>query len=371
MGPPARAPGATRQGIALALAAAGLFGLSVPCSKLLLGEMSPVLVAGLLYCGAGAGMSAVTVLASRRGSEGRLGRKDIPWLAGAVLTGGVAGPVLLMWGLASTPASSTALLLNLEGVFTAALAWFVFRENFDWRIALGMVLIIAGGIVLARPPGGGFALPAGALAVAGAALCWAIDNNLTQKVSGADPLRIAAIKGVVAGIVNVVLALGLGARMPSAGLSAGALIVGLLGYGISLSLFVAALRHLGTARTAAYFSAAPFIGAVAALVMLDEPLRPELSAAALLMGLGIRLHLTERHDHVHEHGALAHDHRHRHDEHHEHPHGPDDPPGDPHAHPHVHARVIHGHPHYPDIHHRDHPHRARRPESPGRMMSAR
>ena len=351
-----RAPGVMPQGIALALAAAGLFGLSVPCSKLLLGEMSPVLVAGLLYCGAGAGLSAVALIARRRGNEGRLGRKDIPWLAGAVLTGGVAGPVLLMWGLESTPAASTALILNLEGDFTAAIAWFVFRENLDRRIALGMAFILCGGIVLAWSPGGGSALPAGALAVAGACLCWAIDNNLTQKVSGADPLRIAAIKGVVAGSVNVALALSLGARIPSAGLAAGALVVGLFGYGISLGLFVAALRHLGTARAAAYFSTAPFVGAVAALVMLDEPLRPELMAAALLMGLGIWLHLTERHDHVHEHGALAHDHRHGHDEHHEHPHGEGDPPGDLHAHAHVHARLIHGHPHYPDIHHRRHPH---------------
>jgi drug/metabolite transporter (DMT)-like permease len=268
----------------------------------------------------------------------------------------VVGPVLLMWGLGTTPASATALLLNLEGVLTAALAWSVFRENVDRRVALGMGLIITGGIVLSWPREGGVALPAGALAVVGACLCWAVDNNLTQKVSGGDPLQIAAIKGIVAGSINVALAFALGARVPSAGLAAGAVIIGFFGYGISLSLFVVALRHLGTARTGAYFSVAPFVGAVAALALLGEPPRPELMAAALLMGLGIWLHVTERHDHAHEHEVLAHEHRHRHDEHHKHRHGEDDPPGEPHAHAHVHAPMIHRHPHYPDIHHRDHPH---------------
>jgi drug/metabolite transporter (DMT)-like permease len=344
MGATARPAGAQRRGIVLALAAAGLFGLSIPCSKLLLGEAPPVLVAGLLYCGAGAGLTALRFLARPRDAEGRFGRRDLPWLAGAVLTGGVAGPVLLMWGLGTTPASATALLLNLEGVFTAALAWFVFRENVDRRVALGMGFIITGGIVLSWPRA----------AVVGACLCWALDNNLTQKVSGGDPLQIAAIKGVVAGSVNVALAFALGARVPSAGLAAGAMIVGFFGYGISLSLFVVALRHLGTARTGAYFSVAPFVGAVAALALLGEPPRPGLMAAALLMGFGIWLHVTERHDHAHEHGTLAHAHRHLHDEHHKHRHGEDDPPGEPHAHAHVHAPMIHRHPHYPDIHHRHH-----------------
>ncbi len=344
----------SRRGITHALTAAVLFGLSIPGAKLLIGEAHPVLVAGLLYCGAGLGLFALRFLDRRDAVEGRLGRRDLPWLAGAVLAGGVIGPVLLMWGLGTTPASAAALLLNFEGVFTAALAWFVFGENFDRRIALGMVLVIAGGIVLSWPPEGGAALPAGSLAVVAASLCWAIDNNLTQKVSGGDPLQIAALKGVVAGSVNVAVAFALGAGAPSAGLAVVAMIVGLFGYGISLSLFVVALRHLGTARTGAYFSVAPFVGAAAALVIFDEPPRLELMAAALLMGLGIWLHVTERHDHAHEHELLAHDHRHLHDEHHNHRHGEDDPPGEPHAHAHVHEPIIHGHPHYPDIHHRHH-----------------
>lgn len=346
--------GAARPGIVLALAAAVLFGLSIPFSKLLLGDTSPVLVAGLLYCGSGLGLFILRLSTRRRGSEARLGPRDLPLLAAALLVGGVLGPILLMWGLGSTPASAASLLLNLEGVFTAALAWSVFRENFDRRVALGMVLIVAGGVLLSRPVPGGLAMPAGSLAVVGACLCWAIDNNLTQKVSGGDPLQIAAIKGVVAGSVNVTAAFVLGAKAPSTGLAVGAMVVGFLGYGISLAFFVAALRHLGTARTGAYFSVAPFVGAVLSLAMFGEPLRPELVGAALLMGLGVWLHLTEHHSHAHEHEPLAHDHRHLHDEHHRHRHGEDDPPGEPHAHAHVHEPVVHTHPHYPDLHHRHH-----------------
>ncbi len=351
---PLRQSRESRRGITLALASAVLFGLSIPCSKLLLVDTPPVLVAGLLYCGSGFGLFVLRLLTRPGGAEARLGPRDLAWLAGAVLFGGILGPVLLMWGLTFTPASAVSLLLNLEGVFTVTLAWFVFRENFDRRIALGMALIVAGGVLLSRPATGGMALPVGSLAVVGACICWAIDNNLTQKVSGGDPLQIAAIKGVVAGSVNVSIAFALGARAPSIVPALGAMIVGLFGYGISLALFVLALRHLGTARTGAYFSVAPFVGAVISIALFDEPLRPELMGAAGLMGLGIWLHLTERHDHAHGHEALVHDHRHRHDEHHRHPHGEQDQPGESHAHPHAHERMVHSHPHYPDIHHRHH-----------------
>ncbi|HEV8122227.1 MAG TPA: EamA family transporter [Candidatus Polarisedimenticolia bacterium] len=351
---PARHTNESRRGITLALTAAVLFGLSIPCSKLLLVDSPPVLVAGLLYCGSGLGLFVLRLLTHVGAAEARLAPGDLPWLAGAVLLGGVVAPILFMWGLRSTPASVVSLFLNLEGVFTVALAWFVFRESFDRRIALGMALIVAGGVLLSRPASGGIAMPAGALAVVGACLCWAFDNNLTQKVSGGDPLLIAAIKGVVAGGVNVTIAFALGSQAPPIVPALGAMIVGLFGYGISLTLFVLALRHLGTARTGAYFSVAPLVGAVVSLALLDEPLRPELMGAALLMGLGIWLYLTERHDHVHQHALLSHDHSHVHDEHHRHRHGEQDPPGEPHAHPHVHEPMIHGHPHYPDIHHRHH-----------------
>jgi drug/metabolite transporter (DMT)-like permease len=345
------------KGIVLAILAAVLFGASTPLAKLLIGEMPPVLLAGLFYLGSGAGLSLLYLIRrSRRNTgtgEAGLTRRDIPWLAGAVLFGGVIGPVLLMLGLVATPASTASLLLNLEGVFTATLAWFVFRENFDRRIALGMVLIVVGGVVLSWQGGGeGFSLPVGSLAIAGACLCWGLDNNLTQKVSGSDPYQITAIKGVVAGGVNLLIALSLSAKFPAVPIVVESLVIGFLGYGVSLVLFVLALRHIGTARTGAYFSLAPFVGAVISLFLLHDPVGPALLAAAALMGIGVWLHLTERHEHEHHHEYMEHSHRHVHDEHHQHEHAPGVDPTEPHTHWHVHEPMTHTHPHYPDIHHR-------------------
>lgn len=344
------------RGVVYALAAAALFGGSTPFAKLLVGRVDPVLLAGLLYLGSGCGLSAWRWLGQRRnergGAEAQLRRADLPWLAGAVLVGGVIAPVLLMAGLTATPGSTASLLLNLEGVLTALLAWFVFQENFDRRIALGMAAITAGGVILSwegRPDAG---LPWGTLAVAGACLAWAIDNNLTRKVSAGDPVQIAAIKGLVAGTVNVAIALSRGAELPGGWTALACGVVGLAGYGVSLTLFVLALRSLGTARTGAYFSVAPFVGAAISIPMLGDRPTASFFAAAALMGVGVWLHLTERHDHEHEHEEMSHDHRHVHDEHHRHDHGPDDPPGEPHSHPHRHPPMRHSHPHYPDIHHR-------------------
>ena len=343
-------------GIGYALAAAALFGASTPLSKLLLGSVDPWLLAGLLYLGSGSGLSLWLLLASRltgKGStEASLKRADLPWLAGAILFGGVAGPVLLMLGLSTTPAASASLLLNLEGVLTALLAWFVFKENFDRRIALGMAFITGGGVLLSWTGDTAAGVPWGALAIAGACLAWGIDNNLTRKVSGGNPVQIAAAKGVVAGGVNLGLALVAGSHLPAfpTVLAAGA--VGLLGYGVSLTCFVLALRHLGTARTGAYFSLAPFVGALLSLAIFQDGLSIRFGIAAALMGVGVWLHLTERHEHAHRHEPMEHDHSHVHDEHHQHEHGPDDPPGEPHSHPHKHEAMTHSHVHYPDTHHR-------------------
>jgi drug/metabolite transporter (DMT)-like permease len=269
-----------------------------------------------------------------------------------VLAGGVAGPALLMWGLARTPASTSSLLLNLEGVLTAALAWFVFRENFDRRIALGMLAIVAGGVFLSRggtlEPG----VPWGILAVAGACGAWALDNNLTRKISAADPVQIAAIKGLVAGTTNVMLALIAGAVWPRADIVVLAGGLGLVGYGLSLVLFILGLRHLGSARTGAYFSIAPFVGAALALPLLRERPTVAFFAAALLMGVGLWLHVTEKHAHIHVHAPIEHDHWHEHDEHHRHEHTAGVAATGPHTHPHEHEPLEHTHPHYPDIHHR-------------------
>ena len=341
-----------RSAIASALLAACLFGASIPAAKVLAGEMSALWLAGLLYAGSGAGLTLWLVT---RGivPGAQLGRTDIPWLAGAVLCGGVLGPVLLMLGLAATSATAGALLLNLEGVFTALLAWFVFRENFDRRIALGMGLIVAGGVLLSFAPDESQDIASiGALTIAVACLAWAVDNNLTRRISSGDPVQIAAIKGIAAGAANLALAAASGAAWPGVANAAAAAGVGLLGYGVSLALFVVALRELGAARTGAYFSTAPFVGVVIAVFVLGEIPSALFWVAALFMGAGVWLHVTERHEHMHAHEPMEHAHSHVHDEHHAHEHEFDWDGSEPHAHAHRHGRLVHGHPHYPDIHHR-------------------
>lgn len=344
--------GLHQPGVAAALGAALLFGAGTPLAKLLLTHASPWLLAGLLYLGSGLGLTAVRWL--RRAPAVRLSRAEWPWFAGAVLTGGVAGPVLLMLGLTGMPASGASLLLNAEGVFTALLAWLAFKENFDRRIALGMAAIALGAVVLSWPGEARFAGAWPALAVLGACLAWALDNNLTRKVSLADASWIAAVKGLAAGSINLALAFGLGATLPTASVVAASLLVGFLTYGVSLTWFVLGLRHLGTARTGAYFSIAPFFGALLAVVLGEAVTAPLLLAGAL-MAVGIWLHLTERHSHEHTHEPLAHEHLHVHDAHHQHRHDPPVPTGTRHSHWHQHDALTHTHPHFPDAHHR-HPH---------------
>lgn len=342
------------RGILGALAAAALFGLSTPIAKMLLGTISPLLLAGLLYMGSGVGLSIVlTVRAIGRGQASivRPRGADLLWLLGAIAFGGAMGPYLLMFGLQMTDSASASLILNLEGVFTALLAWFAFKENFDRRIAAGMTLILAGGVVLSA----GSALRAsgivGPLAIAGACLAWAIDNNLTRKVSISDAMLVACIKGLIAGPISVALSLRYGARLPSGTLLLQAGLLGFVGYGLSLTLFVLALRNLGTARAGAYFSVAPFIGAALAVV-LGAPLNVTLIVAGLFMGAGVWLHLTENHAHRHRHSRLEHEHSHVHDAHHRHQHGSNWNGQAPHSHSHLHEPIEHAHPHYPDIHHR-------------------
>jgi drug/metabolite transporter (DMT)-like permease len=342
------------QGIAAALASAVLFGASTPFAKLLLGSVSPWMLAGLLYLGAGLGLAAMLAAERLSGApraEAGLTARDLPWLIGVIAAGGVAGPVLLMFGLAQADAASASLLLTLEGLATMAIAWVVFGESAARRIVAGAMLIVAGAVALAWPRDG-VAVNFGAVLVAGAGIAWAVDNNLTRKISASDPVEIATVKGIAAGAVNLALALAQGAAFPPAGTVAGALAVGFLGYGASLALFILALRHLGAARTAAYFGTAPFIGAVIAVAMLGEPVSGALIAGGVLIGAGVWIHLAERHQHLHVHEPMAHEHRHVHDEHHRHSHRPEEPAAEPHSHWHAHARLVHRHPHYPDLHHR-------------------
>lgn len=347
-------------GIFYALISAALFGSSAVASKTLLRTVHPVVLAGLLYLSSGLSLGLFSVLSrfarAKAKQEAGLTAKDIPWLVGAVFAGGFLGPILLMVGLKLTPASTASLLLNFEGVFTACIAWFIFHEHFDRRIAAGMIAIVLGGALISwsgRPEAGP---PWGALAIAGACACWAIDNNLTRAISTSDPVITAGIKGFSAGSVNLALGLYLGGSLPPLSSIFLAGVTGLLGYGVSLVLFILAMRHVGTARAGAYFSTAPFVGAVLAVIFLGEPMTAPLLIAACLMGFGVWLHMTEQHEHLHEHEPITHSHPHTHDEHHQHEHPFPVKPGERHTHEHTHQRLVHSHAHYPDIHHR-HSHR--------------
>lgn len=284
--------GNIRRGGLLAIAAAVLFGLSTPAAKAIVGNVPSLLLAGLLYLGSGVGLGFIVMLGRQHGV--RLKRADLPWLMATIAFGGALGPALLMWGLTHITGSAASLLLTLEGVFTALIAWVVFREPFNRRIGLGMAAIFAGAVFLALEAPSGHAGTLGALAVAGACLSWAIDNNCTSKIADVDAPTLASIKGVVAGASNATLALITGATLPSIGLLAASALVGFFGYGLSLVLFVFALREIGAARTGAYFSTAPFIGAAIGLVALSEPLTVSFVCAGLLMGFGVYLHLTEQ-----------------------------------------------------------------------------
>jgi drug/metabolite transporter (DMT)-like permease len=341
--------GKNNRGVQLALMSAVLFGAGTPVAKLLLGTVSPWLLAGLLYCGSGAGLWLIRLV--RRSPRVRLSRREFWPFAGAILSGGVVGPVLMMFGLANMPASGASLLLNAEALFTALLAWFVFGENVDRRVAAGMLAILAGAAVLSVPSGATLGSVWPSLAILGACLAWALDNNLTRKVAETDATWLAAVKGSVAGPVNLVVAFGLGAALPTAGPIAGALVVGFFAYGISLVLFIVSMRHLGTARAGAYFSIAPFFGAILAVALGDQLTWP-LGVAAVLMALGVWLHLTERHQHEHTHRSVTHEHAHVHDEHHRHNHEQQVPPGVRHSHLHTHEELTHTHRHYPDTEHR-------------------
>jgi drug/metabolite transporter (DMT)-like permease len=343
----------SRMAILFAFGSAALFGLSTPAAKTLLDQLHPAMLAGLLYCGAGIGVGMLRLLRAggTRTREVALGRRDIPWLIGSVISGGVAGPLLLMIGLAQTHAATASLLLAFEGAATVVIARLVFRESYGPRLVLGMACLAAGAATLAWSGTPTLDAVVGPLAIIGACFAWALDNNLTRKISAADPLQIVEIKGLVAGPVNLALGFWAGGSLPSLTTSLLAGAVGFVSYGVSMVLFVLALRELGAARTSAYFATAPFIGAVAAVFALGDPVTVQLAGAGALMALGVWLHLTERHAHEHIHGPVQHAHRHVHDLHHQHAHQRSDHGAEPHDHLHEHGPLTHEHPHTPDPHH--------------------
>jgi drug/metabolite transporter (DMT)-like permease len=338
------------RGAAAGLAAAALFGVSAPLAKKLLPATGPLVLAALLYLGAGIALTLAGWV-TPRGREAPLRRADLPALAAIALLGGVAGPLLMLAGLGRVSATAGSLLLNLEAVFTIVLAVMLFGEHVTRRGALASALVVAGAAVLSGGAGGADAL--GIALVAGACLAWGVDNNLTQRLSLRDPVALGRAKTLSAGTLMLAAALATGRGLPDAGQTAAALAVGAAGYGVSIVLDVVALRLLGAAREAAFFATAPFLGALAAVPIFDRMPGPAEAASAAIMVLGVVLLVRDRHGHVHAHGELDHDHVHVHDEHHRH--GHDGPVVEPHAHPHHHAPLTHDHPHVSDLHHR-HPH---------------
>jgi len=340
--------GSSRDGVAAALMAAALFGVGTPIAKLLLPGTGPLLLAGLLYLGAGIGLS-VLGLVRRAPREAPLRRSDLPLLAGVVLAGGVAAPVLLLLGLEQLPAVDASLLLNLEAPFTVLLAVALFGEHLGARSLVATVLIVLGGAVLS---GGSTDLGGrwlGSALVIAACVGWAVDNNLTQRLSLRDPVAITLVKTLAAGTINLTLALATGHPLPAWSRLTAALALGTVSYGASIALAVHAMRLLGAARQAALFAVAPFAGALAAVPLLGERLEP---VAAALMAAGVVLLARERHEHEHAHEPLEHDHLHVHDEHHAHEHAGNVALVEPHSHPHRHERLSHAHPHVSDAHHR-------------------
>jgi len=344
-----------------AFVAAALFGAATPASKLLLAELPPQALAGLLYLGA-ALATAPSLRRSRARGAGRRRAADRARLAGVVLLGGVVGPVLLLEGLHRASAGSVALWLNLEMAFTAALGALWFRDPLGARGWLGAAGVVAAGAAVA---GGEGAPGAGAaLLVAGACACWAVDNHLTARIEGVTPGRVTFWKGALAGGTNLALALAAGGPLRiEAGTAVAALAVGGLAYGASVALYVSAAQQLGATRAQGVFAAAPFFGAGLAWLILGEPIGVAQATGAVLLAGSVALLLHSRHEHEHAHGAIEHVHDHRHDDdHHGHEH-PGLPAATRHVHWHRHEPMVHAHPHWPDLHHRHgHGHRTGRPD---------
>jgi len=341
-----------RYGAMAALLSAGLFGMSTPIAKLLLEKMSPLVLAGLLYLGSGIGLFLLFVIRhlTLKENESKLIGSDYLYLSGAICCGGIAAPVLFIYGISKTSASTASLLLNLEGLLTTLIASLIFKESVGRRVWLAAFFMLAASLTLTyMPDSRGWSLQFGSILVMLACLMWALDNNITRHLSHRDPFVIARYKGLVAGFTILIIAFAMRNHAPSFSFLTGALILGAFSYGASLVLFVYALRNLGTSRTSIYFGSAPFIGAIGSVILLNETITIQLFAALLVMFSGIALILREYHEHEHVHEELCHEHRHIHDDHHGHQR--EDGCFKPHCHEHEHGLLVHSHSHVPDTHH--------------------
>lgn len=341
-----------------ALLAAVLFGAAAPLAKLLLGDVDPIPMASFLYLGSGVTALFLLLITnlSRKGQsiEAHLTRSDMPWMAGAMFAGGVAAPIVLLLSLQNTPASTASLLLNFESVATTLIAVVAFKEAVDRRILWAIGLITLASILLSWDAGSGWGISLGAMGILVACFLWGLDNNFTRHISGKNPLMIVAIKGMGAGTFSLVLGLALGKPLPGATVALWTMILGAFSYGLSIHLFILAMRSLGSARTSTFFSTAPFVGTLLAMLVLKEMPDVLFWLSAPVMAAGAWLMLSENHDHHHVHEPFVHTHAHKHpDEHHEHSHNAKTPLGkELHAHLHTHTVLAHEHDHTPDLHHR-------------------
>lgn len=337
-----------------ALVAALFFGCIAPGAKLFAADIPPQSLAGIMYLGAGTGLLITLFIKQQvKSSLSAFAIKDLKWLLGATFFGGILGPAFLTYGLLRISGSTASLLLNMESVLTSLIAWFIFKEHFEKRIVWGMLLIIAGCLVLSANSGqaSGQDTVVGVLLILLACLSWGIDNNVTRNISHLNPVFSASAKGLVSGSANLILGLFIGEKLQMSSHLWQASILGFLGVGVSLVAFIISLGKIGTARTGALFSTAPFIGSILSVVFLKESISVPFLIALTLMAIGVWFHLSEDHSHEHTHEALEHSHEHIHDEHHQHTHNEGEFKKEPHTHTHRHHPMTHKHPHFPDIHH--------------------
>jgi drug/metabolite transporter (DMT)-like permease len=336
----------------LALLAAALFGLSTPLVQRFGQGLGAFSTAALLYAGA-----AFVALWMRQPVEleAKLRRSDLPRLLAMAGFGAVIGPVALAWGLQRTSGASASLMLTLEALFTVVLAWRLYGESMDKRVATAMLFLLAGGLALVADQGlAGNAQLLGLLAVLAATAAWGLDNTLSRGVAERDPAQVVIVKSTLGATASTVLAVLFAEPMPGLTAAMALLTVGAVGYGLSLRFYLLAQRAFGAARTGSVFAFAPFIGAMGAFAFGDRSMGWIMLLAGLLMLAGVALHLMESHDHPHTHEDLEHEHAHSHDPkyadgHHLHSH--DVMPTGPHSHPHRHEPMQHTHPHVPDAHH--------------------
>lgn len=332
----------------LALLAAALFGLSTPLVQHFGQGLGAFTTAALLYAGA-----AVVALLMRHPPEreASLLRSDFPRIAAMAAFGAVIGPVALAWGLQRTSGSSASLMLTLEALFTAVLAWRLYGETMDKRVGMAMLFLLAGGVALVLEQGlAGDTQLSGLLAVLIATAAWGVDNTLSRGVADRDPGQVVLAKASLGTAATVGLALLFGEPMPGTIAACALLAIGATGYGLSLRLYLLAQREFGAGRTGSVFAFAPFIGALGAFALGNRSGTWMLVAGGVLMLIGVVLHLFESHGHEHDHEAIEHEHAHSHDdEHHLHTHA--DMPAGQHSHVHRHEPLRHVHPHVPDAHH--------------------